>query len=74
MAAVVEALEGPVALTECSVTDGGCSLEADCLAKSHWGPMAAILSGRCPGCRSRRSGRGLRDPAARAAARRPTLA
>jgi FeS assembly SUF system regulator len=27
VASVVEALEGPVALTECSVTDGNCSLE-----------------------------------------------
>jgi FeS assembly SUF system regulator len=43
VAAVIEALEGPVALTECSVTDGGCSLEADCLAKSHWGPISRAI-------------------------------
>ncbi len=43
VAAVVEALEGPVALTECSVTDGGCSLEPVCVAKTHWGPISRAI-------------------------------
>lgn len=43
VAAVVEALEGPVALTECSVLDGGCSLEPTCLAKGHWGPISRAI-------------------------------
>lgn len=43
VASVVEALEGPVALTECSVHDGGCSLEPTCLAKSHWGPISRAI-------------------------------
>jgi FeS assembly SUF system regulator len=43
VAAVVEALEGPVALTECSSTAGGCSLEAVCVAKGHWGPISRAI-------------------------------
>ncbi|HEX9290718.1 MAG TPA: SUF system Fe-S cluster assembly regulator [Anaeromyxobacteraceae bacterium] len=43
VAAVVEALEGPVALTECSTTAGGCSLEPVCLAKGHWGPISRAI-------------------------------
>ncbi len=43
VAAVVEALEGPVALTECSDTSGGCSLEAVCVAKDHWGPISRAI-------------------------------
>jgi FeS assembly SUF system regulator len=43
VAAVVEALEGPVALTECSVAPGECSLEPVCLAKTHWGPISRAV-------------------------------
>jgi FeS assembly SUF system regulator len=43
VAAVIEALEGPVALTECSITDGNCSLEAVCPAKAHWGPVSRAI-------------------------------
>jgi FeS assembly SUF system regulator len=43
VAAVVEALEGPVALTECSLARGECSLEPVCLAKSHWGPISRAI-------------------------------
>jgi FeS assembly SUF system regulator len=43
VASVVEALEGPVALTECSITDGNCSLEPICVAKSHWGPISRAI-------------------------------
>jgi FeS assembly SUF system regulator len=43
VASVVEALEGPVALTECSITDGNCSLEPVCVAKSHWGPISRAI-------------------------------
>jgi FeS assembly SUF system regulator len=73
VAAVVEALEGPVALTECSVTDGGCSLEPDCLAKSHWGPISRAIQrtlsrlplsslGPTPGPPGRASGRPSSHP------------
>ena len=43
VAAVVEALEGPVALTECSTVAGGCSLEAVCVARGHWGPISKAI-------------------------------
>jgi FeS assembly SUF system regulator len=43
VAAVVEAIEGPVALTECSTSAGGCSLEPVCLAKGHWGPISRAI-------------------------------
>ncbi len=43
VAAVIEALEGPVALTECSFTDGNCSLEPVCPAKGHWGPISRAI-------------------------------
>jgi FeS assembly SUF system regulator len=43
VAAVVEALEGPVALTECSSALGACSLEPVCPAKGHWGPISRAI-------------------------------
>jgi FeS assembly SUF system regulator len=43
VAAVVVALEGPVALTECSDTNGECLLEPTCLAKGHWGPISRAI-------------------------------
>ena len=35
-AEVIDALEGPVALTECSIEDGSCDLEALCLVGNAW--------------------------------------
>jgi FeS assembly SUF system regulator len=35
-AEVIDALEGPVALTECSTEDGNCELEAFCLVGTAW--------------------------------------
>jgi FeS assembly SUF system regulator len=43
VAAVLEALEGPVALTECSTTTGVCSLEPICVARGHWGPISRAI-------------------------------
>lgn len=45
VAAVVEALEGPVALTECSGTEGDCSLEATCVTRGHWAPISRAIHG-----------------------------
>lgn len=33
---VVEAMEGPLAMTECSVHDGQCGLEHSCGARANW--------------------------------------
>jgi FeS assembly SUF system regulator len=43
VASVVEALEGPVSLTECSTDHGDCSLQKDCVAKDHWGPISRAI-------------------------------
>ena len=36
IAEVIAALEGPIAMTECNIHMGGCSLESFCLARSNW--------------------------------------
>lgn len=43
VAEIVEALEGPVALTECSTGDGTCTLEPTCVARSHWAPISRAI-------------------------------
>ncbi len=43
VAAVVEALDGPVSLTECSTEGGGCSLEPTCPARDRWGPLSRAI-------------------------------
>lgn len=45
VAAIVEALEGPVSVTECSDQGGLCALEPTCVAKSHWGPISRAIQG-----------------------------
>lgn len=45
VAAIVEALEGPVSVTECSDAGGACALEPTCVAKSHWGPISRAIQG-----------------------------
>jgi FeS assembly SUF system regulator len=45
VAAIVEALEGPVSVTECSEAHGLCALEPTCLAKAHWGPISRAIQG-----------------------------
>ena len=46
VAEIVEALEGPIALTECG-TPGGepCGIEQFCLAKSSWDPVSRAIHG-----------------------------
>lgn len=34
--AIVEAIEGPIALTECSIHDHRCSIEDSCVARGNW--------------------------------------
>jgi FeS assembly SUF system regulator len=36
VADIIAAIEGPVALTECALGDGNCSLEACCATRTHW--------------------------------------
>jgi FeS assembly SUF system regulator len=44
VAEVVEALEGPIALTECA-TPGGepCGIESTCVAKASWDPVSRAI-------------------------------
>lgn len=36
VAEIIAAIEGPIAMTECSVHEGLCSVEADCNARDNW--------------------------------------
>lgn len=42
-AEVIDALEGPVAITECSTTDGSCDLEPTCQVGSAWQRINAAI-------------------------------
>lgn len=33
---IIDALEGPLALTECSCEEQGCAIEPDCAVRDHW--------------------------------------
>jgi FeS assembly SUF system regulator len=43
VAQIVEALEGPLGLTECATDAGSCSLEETCVARTHWGPISRAI-------------------------------
>ncbi len=46
VAEIVEALEGPIALTECGSPGGDpCGIEASCLAKASWDPVSRAIQG-----------------------------
>ena len=45
VAEIVEALEGPIALTECSQGIRACELEATCVAKAGWDPVSRAIHG-----------------------------
>jgi FeS assembly SUF system regulator len=46
VAQIVEALEGPIALTECSSPGTQtCGIEATCLAKASWDPVSRAIHG-----------------------------
>jgi Rrf2 family protein len=43
VAEIVEALDGPLGLTECATSAGACSLEETCVARTHWGPISRAI-------------------------------
>ncbi len=45
VAEIVEALEGPIALTECGQGIQACELEATCVAKAGWDPVSRAIHG-----------------------------
>jgi FeS assembly SUF system regulator len=45
VAEIVEALEGPIALTECSTPGDVCGLESVCVARGSWDPVTRAILG-----------------------------
>ncbi len=43
IAEIVEALEGPIALTDCSAPNKACDIEATCQAKASWDPVTRAI-------------------------------
>jgi FeS assembly SUF system regulator len=72
VAEIVEALEGPIALTECSQGMQVCDLEATCLAKASWDPVTRAIHGALSGL-ALSAIAPLRAPPPEAAARLVTL-
>lgn len=33
---IIEAVDGPIAMTECTTDDSGCGIERSCLTRQHW--------------------------------------
>jgi len=45
VADVICAIEGPIAMTECSVHEGLCSVEANCSARDNWRKVSRAVAG-----------------------------
>ncbi len=45
LAQIVEAMEGPIGMTECSVAEGQCEREARCNVRGSWRQVNSVLSG-----------------------------
>lgn len=45
LAEVVEAVEGPIALTECTRPRGVCGIQATCVVEPHWSPINGAVRG-----------------------------
>lgn len=44
VADVISAMEGPIAMTECSVHEGLCSVEANCSARDNWQKVSQAVA------------------------------
>jgi FeS assembly SUF system regulator len=44
VAEVISALEGPIALTECSITHEGCEQASGCGIKGNWGVISKVIT------------------------------
>jgi FeS assembly SUF system regulator len=49
VAEIVEALEGPIALTECSTPGNVCGIEDTCLARQSWDPVSRAIQNALQG-------------------------
>ena len=45
VAEIIAAIEGPIAMTECSVHEGLCSVEANCNARENWQKISRAVAG-----------------------------
>lgn len=45
VAEIIAAIEGPIAMTECSVHEGLCSVEANCNARDNWQRISRAVAG-----------------------------
>ncbi len=45
VARVIQAIEGPIAMTECSVHEGLCTVEASCSARDNWQMVSRAVAG-----------------------------
>jgi len=45
VAEIIAAIEGPVAMTECSIHEGLCSVEASCNARENWQKISRAVAG-----------------------------
>lgn len=43
LAEIVEAMEGPIGMTECGVTEGQCDREAQCGVRGSWQRISSVL-------------------------------
>ena len=44
MAEIIAAIEGPIAMTECSVEEGLCAQEADCSLRGNWQRISVAVA------------------------------
>ena len=45
VATVIVAIEGPIAMTECSIHEGLCTVEATCSARENWRTVSRAVAG-----------------------------
>jgi FeS assembly SUF system regulator len=43
VAQIIDALEGPIGVTECSAHSGGCDIERHCIVKSNWRKINRVV-------------------------------
>lgn len=44
VADIIAAIEGPIAMTECSIHEGLCSVEASCNARDNWRKISRVVT------------------------------
>jgi len=62
IAEVIEAIEGPIAITECSGEEGSCTLEAGCPVRVNWRDISAVIRSALAGVPLARMAGSLRAP------------